>query len=378
VSPEQFKTIAAVTLKLASLGHEVTFVEPITVGPLITTYRFAPKNSLRVAQITALAADIAMALAVEDVTIRRLPGEAVVGISIPNAVRTIPLWRDHIGTEPGVDRMKVPLALGVDSQGKTFREDLTELPHLLIAGSTGGGKTVLLRSLIAALAYWKKPDEVQLVLSDTKQVEFGVFDADPHLWRPRTTMTLQTVEYMDALNAETERRLKLLAAAKQQNVGQYNELFSHKRLPYIVLVIDELADFVGKAADKGIAKLAEGRLQLIAQRSRAAGIHVIAATQRPSVDVIAGTIKSNFTARLSFRLPSEVDSRTVLGHGGAEHLLSKGDCYYVSPNHPASRRLHSCYASNDDITQCIAFAQQQQQTFTATQSQSTRKDTTIQ
>jgi S-DNA-T family DNA segregation ATPase FtsK/SpoIIIE len=356
LTDEQKSTIMHIQVKLTQLGHDVTYIDPVSVGPLITTYRFAPRNAAKVAQISAAAPDLALALAVEDVTIRRIPGEAVIGISVPNKTRTIPLWRDHLQDSDGnLAKLRVPLSLGVDALGNAFREDLATLPHLLIAGSTGGGKTVLLRSLIASLCYWRSPSDVQLVLSDTKQVEFGTFDGDPHLWRLRTKSPIQTCEYMDDLIRETERRLKVLEVARVQNVSEYNTMFE-RRLPYLVLVIDELADFMGKSAVKGITKLAESKLQLIVQRARAAGVHVIAATQRPSVDVVTGIIKSNFSARLTFRLPSEVDSRTIIGHGGAEHLMSRGDMFYVSPLAPSYRRLHSLYATTDDITQCVDFA----------------------
>jgi S-DNA-T family DNA segregation ATPase FtsK/SpoIIIE len=356
---KQFKTIAAITLKLAQLGLEVTFVDPITVGPLITTYRFAPKNAAKISQITSLADDLALALAVESVTVRRLPGEGVIGVSVPNLTRTVPLWRDHLKPDHITNQMHVPLALGVTSQGQTFREDLSALPHLLIAGSTGGGKTVESRSIIASLMFWRSPERVQFVLSDTKQVEFGLFDNDPHMWRPRTTSVYQTLEYMDDLITEMESRLKLIAARKLHNIHEHNQLFpTTQLLSYIVLVIDELADLLA-SGDKGVSKLAQQKLGTIVQKSRAAGVYVIAATQRPSVNIVSGSIKANFPARLSFRLPSEADSRTVLGHSGAEHLLSLGDMFYVSPLAPSSRRLHSCYASTEDITQCIAFAQQQ-------------------
>ena len=358
LTDDQKRVVMQITVKLAQLGHDVTFVEPVTTGPLITTYRFIPRQAAKVSQIAGLTQDIALALAVEDVTIRRIPGEAAIGVSVPNATRTIPMWRDRLSPPSGG---RLSTLLGVDAEGKSVYEDITALPHLLIAGSTGGGKTVLLRSLLASMCYWYPVHRMRLVISDTKQVEFGVFDGDPHLWRPRAVTTMQTLEHMDALIEETERRLKMLAERGLQNVGQWNDVSPTLPMSYIVLFIDELADFMGKSADKGIAKLSEAKLQLIVQRSRASGIHVIAATQRPSVDVVTGTIKSNFPARLTFRLPSEADSRTILGHSGAEHLLALGDCYYVSPLAPASRRLHSCYATNDDITQCIKFAQLNQQ-----------------
>jgi S-DNA-T family DNA segregation ATPase FtsK/SpoIIIE len=350
ITPEQKLVIMRIAAKFASLGHDLTFVEPVTTGPIVTTYRFAPKINSKLTQITSLSEDLAMFLSVESVVIRRLPGEAYIGVTVPNATRVIPLWRDNLSdpATPGI-----PLNLGVDEHGKRFINDLTALPHLLVAGSTGSGKSVMLRSLVTSLAFWSDPSEIKLVLSDTKQVEYTVLEHDSHLWYPRCTTTMETLQAMDGLIQEMERRLKSLA---QHGVMNIHQLTPGRRPPYIVLVIDELADFMGKSADKEVSKLATAKLGLIVQRSRATGVHVIAATQRPSVDVVTGTVKSNFPARLSFRLPTEADSRTILGHSGAENLLSVGDCWYQSPLAPQTRRLHSYYATLQDITQCLELA----------------------
>lgn len=218
---DQFKTIATITVKLAQLGLEVTFVEPITIGPLITTYRFAPKQATKVAQITSCSSDLALALAVEDVLVRRLPGEAVIGVSVPNKTRTPILWRDTL-TTPSPELI-LPINFGVDSQGRLFRDDLTKLPHLLIAGSTGSGKSTLMQSVIASLMYWRSADEVQFILSDTKNVEFGNFIGAPHLlFDPATTM-YQTWEAFDWVIEEMERRLKIIGAAGCRNIEEYNK-----------------------------------------------------------------------------------------------------------------------------------------------------------
>jgi len=358
---EQFKIIAAITVKLAQLGLEVSFVEPITTGPLITTYRFAPKSASKVSQITSCAQDLALTLAVEDVLVRRLPGEAVIGVSVPNAQRTQVLWRDTLG-EPD-PKMLIPLNLGVDSEGKRYVDDLTKCPHLLIAGTTGSGKSTLMHSIIASAMYWRSPEQVQFLLSDTKNVEFGHFIGAPHLLHDPATTMYRTWELMDWLIDEMERRLQIIGRSGYRNIHDYNKgpwtTESHvPKLNYIVLLIDELADVLG-GDKRGEAKIAGSKLGRIVQKSRAAGVHVIAATQRPSVNVVTGSIKTNFPARLSFRLPSETDSRTVLSEGGAEHLLSQGDMLYQGPTTPGVKRLHAAYASIEDVKQCVSVARMQ-------------------
>lgn len=365
----QLRIITAITMKLAQLGLEVSFVEPITTGPLITTYRFAPKSATKVSQITGCAQDLALTLSVEDVLVRRLPGEAVIGVSVPNEHRTSVLWRDCLALPDPA--MNIPLNLGVDSEGKRYVDDLTKCPHLLIAGSTNSGKSVLLHSIIASLLYWRQPEQVQFVLSDTKNVEFGHFIGAPHLlYEPATTM-YRTWELMDWLIDEMERRLKIIGAASCRNIIDYNKAYvdplsfndhfkykqEKRQLSYIVLIVDELADVLG-GDKRGEAKIAGAKLGRIVQKSRAAGVHVIAATQRSSVDIIAGSIKNNFPSRLSFKLTSETDSRTIIGTGGAEHLLPQGDMLYVGSS-AAMKRLHAAYASIDDIRQCVNVAKLQ-------------------
>jgi S-DNA-T family DNA segregation ATPase FtsK/SpoIIIE len=363
MTDEQKRVVMAITVKLAQIGHEVAWQEPVTAGPIVTTYRFMPRAAAKVAQITSCADDLALALHVEDVLVRRLPGEGSIGVSVPNETRRQVLWRDLLAP-PSTDTL-LPLNFGVDSEGTPFRDDLTKLPHLLIAGSTGGGKSVLVRSLIASLILWRTPEQVQFVISDTKNVEFGHLIGDPHmLFEPKTTR-YTTWEAMDWLAEEVDRRLKTIGAAGCRNILEYNNgkkpfgvALGGRPLPYIVFVIDELADILG-GEKRGESKIAESKLGYIVQKSRAAGVHVISATQRSSVDIVSGSVKNNFPARLTFRLPSQADSRTVIGCSGAEHLLAQGDMLYSSPNHPALRRLHSGYASTEDITQCLAFATQQ-------------------
>lgn len=360
-SDEQKATIVAITLKLAQLGHEVTWQEPITTGPVITTYRFAPRSATKVNQIVSCSADLGIALRSEAVLVRRLPGEGCIGISVPNAKRSMVLWRDTLAQPPA--DAKVPLNLGVDSQGRQFRDDLALAPHLLIAGSTGGGKSVLMNGLIASLMYWRRPEQVRFILSDTKQVEFIHFNGAPHLLRPVCTTQYETWDAMDWIADRMEERLKIIGRAGYQNIEQYNKgpwsvAPGTPKMAYYILVIDELATVLG--GDKhGESKIAQAKLGKIVQLARAAGVHVIAGTQRPSVDVVTGTVKNNFPARLSFRLTSEMDSRTVLDTSGAEQLLQQGDMLYKGPAAPALKRLHSAYASIDDIKQMVNLSKMQ-------------------
>jgi len=350
----QKTVITTIVTKLAALGHVVTWHEPISSGPLITTYRFLPKNSSRVAQIASLSSDIALALSVEDVMIQRIAGEAYIGVSVPNATRELVLWRNLLSPPPSA--VAIPLNFGVDQYGHPYIDDLVTLPHLLIAGSTGSGKSVFLRSIIASAMFWRSPSQLQFILSDTKLVELGIFTGASHMtFLEPATSALATCERMDWLIEETERRLRLFETEKVHNLHEHNQRFGHQLrslIPYIVLIIDEVADIFPED-DRAQSKISSAKLGKIVQKSRASGIHVIAATQRPSVNIVSGSIKSNFPARISFRLPSETDSRTVLGSGGAEHLLSRGDMFFSSPSRPSLLRLHSAFATDDDIKYCI-------------------------
>ena len=349
---DQKQIITTVVIKLSQLGHEVSWQEPITTGPVITTYRFAPRSATKVSQICSAAQDLALALKVEDVVVRRLPGEGVIGVSVPNATRTMVLWRDTLSLE---DTSPIPLNLGVDSQGRLYRDDLAKLPHLLVAGSTGGGKSTWLNSAIASLMYWRTPEQVRFILSDTKQVEFTHFRGAPHLLCEPCGSMYQTWEAMDWLIDQMEARLKTIGCWSCQNITQYHQKNPQHQMPYYILIIDELADILG-GDKRGEAKIANAKLGRIVQKSRAAGVHVIAATQRPSVNIVAGSIKANFTARLTFRLPSDADSRTVINGSGADHLLSQGDMLYIGSMTPGAKRLHSAYASLDDIKQAVEVA----------------------
>jgi DNA segregation ATPase FtsK/SpoIIIE, S-DNA-T family len=362
-TPEQEATVIAIAHKIAQLGLTAQFVDPISVGPIVSVYRFMPTGSTRVSHLEGLSQDFAVVLGAEDIMAKRMPGEVSVGIFVPNRERQWVKWFNYCTLDS--TKYKIPLILGVDYLGKLVVEDLTSMPHLLIAGSTGGGKSTLLNSIIGGLILNYSPKDVQFVLSDTKGVEFNHFEGAPHVFAKTATSVYTTLERFDLLIEEMEDRLKRFSKAGKRNILEYNSTVgtaSSLKIPYVALAIDELADLLGdrrkSEGDSGpsIGKIAEAKLSQLAQKARATGIHIIAATQRPSVKIIDGNIKANFPARLTFRLPSETDSRTVLGTGGAEHLLSKGDMLFTNPNKAGLQRIHAPLASVEDIQAAIEYA----------------------
>jgi len=323
----------------------------------------------------SLADDFAVLLGVEDIMVKRMPGESAVGVFVPNRQRTLVKFLDTLALNWQQSKAaRVPLNFGVDYLGNGFVEDLATLPHLLIAGSTGSGKSTLISSMIAVVINIVNSNAIKFILSDTKNVEFGHFVGAPHLLFDPVTSIYQTIEKMEWLCEEMEDRLKKIGKAGCRNIFEYKEKLNAtptivpnnfhgpvEDLPYIILVIDELADILSDSSRPGqkgpsIGKIAGGFLAKIVQKSRAAGVYVIACTQRPSVNIVSGSIKANFPARLSFRLPSGPDSRTVIGTEGAEHLLSQGDMLYCSPNRPGITRLHAPWASITDIKAAVEAA----------------------
>lgn len=369
-TPEQEAVVIVISHKLTQLGLHATFVDPISVGPIVSVYRFQPNGSTKVSHLEGLSQDFAVTLGAEDVMVKRMPGESAVGIFVPNKERQWVKWYNHCTLDP--TKYKVPLILGVDYLGKLVIEDLSLMPHLLIAGSTGGGKSTLLNSIVGGIILNYSKDDIEFVMSDTKGVEFTQFErADNLRSRIATTVGL-TIERFDELIIEMERRLATFGQSNTRNILEYNSARqgSKARLPYILVVIDELADLLTNrqrvpdpydpTGDRSITlgALTSRKLASLAQKARATGIHIIASTQRPSVKLLEGDIKANFPARLAFRLPSEADSRTVLGCGGAEHLLSRGDMLFINPNRPGLQRIHAPLATLQDIKGAIEFAAQ--------------------
>jgi len=336
-------------------------VTQINPGPVVTTYEFKPEAGIKYSRITGLADDLCLALKAESILIERIPGKSTVGIEVPNANRQTIALREQIESAEFVNSpSKLTLALGKDLIGRNRVSDLCQMPHLLIAGSTGTGKSVFLNSLILSMLYKGTPDELKLVMIDPKRLELGLYEDIPHLLAPVVTDPKVASNVLRNATREMESRLKLLAARGVRNIDQYNRTFQkgqslslfdetenteHKPLPYIVIVIDELADLMMVDTTN-----VEESITRLAQMARAVGIHLILATQRPSVDVITGLIKANFPARISFRVASKVDSRTILDANGAESLLGRGDMLYLPAGSARLNRMHGPYVTEDEIS----------------------------
>jgi S-DNA-T family DNA segregation ATPase FtsK/SpoIIIE len=350
---------------MSQLGLSVKpLPKDISVGPVVTVYRFEPQGSTKVANIEALADDFAVILKAEDIVVKRLPGEAAVAVFVPNRVREEVRWFNVSSVPTNGERPHIPLMMGIDHLGKRVIEDLTLFPHLLVAGSTGSGKSTWMNSEVATIASNYSPQEIRLALSDTKGVEFNMFEKLPHLAYKIATSVDETVTMFDQIIKLMENRLKMFSNQQGvRNILEHNAKTSNTRLSYICLLIDELFDILSDTrrleTDEGrsprVGEIARGKLAKIAAKARATGIHVIAATQRPSVKIVEGDIKANFPGRLSFRLPSEADSRTVLGTHGAEHLLSRGDMLFINPNKPGIYRIHAPIARQEDIQACLDY-----------------------
>jgi DNA segregation ATPase FtsK/SpoIIIE, S-DNA-T family len=340
------------------VGGRITQINP---GPVVTTYEFKPEAGIKYSRITGLADDLCLALKAESILIERIPGKSTVGIEVPNANRQTIALREQIESNEFVHSpSKLTLALGKDLIGRNRVSDLSQMPHLLIAGSTGTGKSVFLNSLILSILFKATPDELKIVMVDPKRLELGLYEDIPHLLAPVVTDPKVASNVLRNATREMETRLKLLASRGVRNIDQYNRTFArgqslslfdetenteHKPLPYIVIVIDELADLMMVDTTN-----VEESITRLAQMARAVGIHLILATQRPSVDVITGLIKANFPARISFRVASKVDSRTILDANGAESLLGRGDMLYLPAGSARLNRMHGPLVTEDEIT----------------------------
>jgi len=350
--------LKTVLIKIAELGEMVQWVPPVESGPRIEAFKLRPMNSTRVSKIEGFAEDIATALRRDNVLVKRMPGQGVVCVFVPKQEPVHPTWLSLIEQAHGeLGTQRVPVLFGLDWLGKPYVEDLTEMPHLLVGGSTGGGKSVFVRSVLTTMMNYLSPKEVRFVLSDTKGVEFTEFDEAKHLLFPRAQSVKKTIDYMELLHTETDARLAGFGMGGHKNIREYNA--AHKDIPgqtrpYIVLVIDELADIMyDPTAKKGEKYHGAEELDYITRKSRAAGIHVIAAVQRPSVDVVKGVIKNNFPARVSFKTPSAVDSKVILDTNGAEQLMDIGDMLYKRG--PGLVRLHSGYTTSSDIRSMLEY-----------------------
>lgn len=363
LTQEQKETLKTILDKITVLGRHAEFVGPVSSGPLIETYRVFPLKHTKVNHLEAMAKDFAVALGAESVLVKRMPGESAIGIFVPKAKRQKVIFSDTLPNvtkymkEPTEDGHKViPINLGIDSNGDPAVDDLTQQPHILTAGTTGSGKSTAMHGMALSMLWEMTPEELKLIISDTKGVEFKAFVDMPHLQFPICTNVYKTMEAMEWCVKETQKRLNIFAESNVRNIHEYNaRTISDGKLPYIVIFIDELADVIaeGPEVDKGEAKVNASKLGTIVARSRASGIHVIAATQRPSVNIVKGSIKANFPTRLAFKLAGHADSRTVLNTKGAENLMKKGDALYQSSTSSDLRRIHAPYTSLDELKSMV-------------------------
>ncbi|HXK62071.1 MAG TPA: DNA translocase FtsK 4TM domain-containing protein, partial [Acidobacteriota bacterium] len=349
--------------KYAEFGIAGRIIQ-IHPGPVVTTFEFKPDAGVRYSRVTSMADDLCLALRAESIRIDRLAGKNTVGIEVPNLSRQKILLRDIL-EGPSFQRSTSFLTLGLGKliNGETFSADLTGMPHLLLAGATGSGKSVGLNCMVCSILYKATPADVRFIMIDPKRLELGLYDGIPHLLTPIVTDPRQAANALAWAVAEMENRYKSLAQMGVRNIEQYNQEIREARngfaqdaepLPYIVIIVDELADLMMTAG-----KEVEGSLTRLAQMARAIGIHLILATQRPSVDVLTGLIKANFPCRISFRVSSKVDSRTILDCNGAEQLLGQGDMLFLSPRTSRLIRIHGAYISEKEITQITAFLRKQ-------------------
>jgi DNA segregation ATPase FtsK/SpoIIIE, S-DNA-T family len=369
VDPEELKLLAQVlTEKYAEfeVHGQVTQINP---GPVVTTFEFKPEAGIKYSRITNLVDDLCLALKAESILVERMAGKSTVGIQVPNRQREIIFLRENIESQEFMgSKSKLTMAMGKDINGRIVTADLAGMPHLLIAGSTGAGKSVAINAMIMSILYKATPDQVRLILVDPKRLELGNYEGVPHLYTPIITEPKLAANALRNAVREMERRLKLLAAKGVRNIDQYNKLFDQgtpslfdeesdeKPIPSIVIIIDELADLMMLDSSN-----VEESITRLAQMARAVGIHLVLATQRPSVDVITGLIKANFPARVSFRVATKVDSRTILDANGAEALLGKGDMLYLPSGSARVHRLHAPFVTEKEIAAVVEFWKAQAQ-----------------
>ena len=349
-----------------SFGVKVIIKKAI-LGPTITRYEVQPAVGVKVSRIVNLADDLALALAAKDIRIEApIPGKPFIGIEVPNRATSVVSFKDvmeHQDAKAKKDPMNVPL--GKDVTGSTISANLAKMPHLLIAGSTGSGKSVAINTILASILMKARPEDVKLVLIDPKMVELSVYDGVPHLLIPVVTDAKLASNALRKVVKEMERRYKLFAAGGVRNMGEYNQKVAEnnqdkskpvmKPLPYILVVVDELSDLMMVGGHD-----VEGAIVRLGQMARAAGIHMILATQRPSVDVITGLIKANVPSRISFAVSSGVDSRTILDQTGAEKLLGRGDMLYMPIGASKPERIQGAYIASDEVERVIDWVKKQQ------------------
>ncbi|MBI4276510.1 DNA translocase FtsK 4TM domain-containing protein [Candidatus Uhrbacteria bacterium] len=336
---------------LENFGIIVEMAE-VHVGPTVTQFTLKPADGVRLAEITALGNDLSLALAAHPIRIEApIPGKSLVGIEVPNQkVAIVPLG--EILSSDHFKKRKSPLmiALGKDVTGLPWLADLTRMPHLLVAGATGSGKSICLNSILMSLLYQNGPDDLKVILVDPKRVELPVYNGIPHLLTPVITDVKKTVNSLKWALTEMDRRFTLLESLRFRDIHAYNQNRESARLPFIVIMIDELADLMVAAGSE-----VEPAIIRLAQMARAVGIHLIVATQRPSVDIITGLIKANITSRVAFAVASQTDSRTILDTSGAEKLLGRGDMLFVTAELSKPKRLQGAYVSDAEIHRVVDY-----------------------
>ncbi|MFH1480218.1 MAG: DNA translocase FtsK, partial [Pseudomonadota bacterium] len=355
--------------KLLDFGVEGEVIE-ILPGPVITMYEFKPAPGIKISKVAGLSDDLALALRAQSIRIvAPIPGKAAIGIEIPNNRRDLVCLREILSsTVFKTSNYKLTIALGKDITGTPITADLTKMPHLLVAGATGTGKSISLNAMINSLLFKNSPEMVRFLMIDPKRIELSVYNDIPHLLHPVVTRPKEATKALRWAVEEMERRYMLLSDKGVRNIDAYNRKImkdkkatgtqesegSDRNLPYIVVVIDELADLMMTSSRE-----VEEAITRLAQMARAAGIHLIIATQRPSVDVLTGIIKANFPARISFQVSSKVDSRTILDAMGAESLLGEGDMLFMPPGVGRIMRIHGAYLSEEEVKKVADFLRMQ-------------------
>lgn len=351
---EMIASSALLEQKLRDFGVEGRVIQ-VQPGPVVTMYEFEPAPGVKINRVVSLSDDLALSLKAQSVRASTLPGKAAIGIEVPNTNRETVCLREIISSEIfRKSRSKLTLALGKDIYGHPVVADLAKMPHLLVAGATGAGKSVSINSMVMSLLYEATPKEVKMLMIDPKLLELSIYEKVPHLIAPVITNPKEAAEALKKLVFEMERRYRLLAEKGVRNIEGFNASATEdERLPYIVVFIDELADLMFASASD-----VEDSIARLAQMARASGIHLILATQRPSVDVITGIIKANFPARIAFHVTSRIDSRTIIDAQGAEQLLGKGDMLFMLPGIRITR-IHGALVTEEEVKATTDFISKQ-------------------
>jgi len=347
-----------------SFGVEAKVVKA-NLGPAVTKYEIQPATGVKVSKIVGLSNDIALALAAKDVRMEApIPGKAAIGIEVPNSDVSMVSFREVIEESPRDKDRLLEVPLGRDIAGNVQLADLSRMPHLLIAGATGSGKSVGINCIISSILLKAKPNEVKLMMIDPKMVELNIYNGIPHLLTPVVTNPKKAAKALNKVVQEMERRYELFAQSGTRNMSGYNEYIESKqadgrddllKLPYIVVIVDELADLMMVASNE-----VEHAITRLAQMARAAGIHMILATQRPSVDVITGVVKANIPSRIAFAVSSGTDSRTILDSNGAEKLLGRGDMLFLPMGANKTTRVQGAFISDEEVANVVEFVKRQQ------------------